>query len=98
MKKPQALRTVTIIMASLLIVTISSFFFYRESKMEIETVSIDSPAAIAVDTKNMDILYQKNAESPRSIASLTKLLLVYAAVTESAQLSPMKRKEFWNTY
>ncbi|MDT2469364.1 D-alanyl-D-alanine carboxypeptidase [Enterococcus avium] len=82
MKKPQALRTVTIIMASLLIVTISSFFFYRESKMEIETVSIDSPAAIAVDTKNMDILYQKNAESPRSIASLTKLLLVYVVMDQ----------------
>ena len=82
MKKKTTLRTVTIFIASLLIVTISLFFFYRESKTEMNTVDIDSPSAIAVDSRNMQIIYEKDAKTPKSVASLTKLLLVYVVMDQ----------------
>ena len=54
------------------------------------TVSpIDAKAAIIYDLATGEILYEKNADAQLPLASLTKLLTVYAALTELSPQTPI---------
>ena len=52
-------------------------------------ISIDAKAAIVYDLATGETLYAKNADAQLPLASLTKLLTVYAAFTELAPTTPI---------
>jgi D-alanyl-D-alanine carboxypeptidase (penicillin-binding protein 5/6) len=52
-------------------------------------VPVDAKAAIVYDVTTKQILYAKNADSQLPLASLTKLLTVYAALSELAPTTPI---------
>lgn len=52
-------------------------------------VSIDAKAAIIYDVTTKQILYAKNADAQLPLASLTKLLTVYAALAELSPTTPI---------
>jgi D-alanyl-D-alanine carboxypeptidase len=52
-------------------------------------VAIEAKAAIVYDLATGQVLYAKNAEAQLPLASLTKLLTVYAAVTELSPQTPI---------
>lgn len=54
-----------------------------------DSVKISGKAAIVYDLTNGDILYQKNAEAQLPLASLTKLLTLYAAAEALGEKSPV---------
>ncbi len=52
-------------------------------------ISIDAKAAVVYDLTTKQILYAKNADAQLPLASLTKLLTVYAALSELAPTTPI---------
>ena len=53
------------------------------------TVSIEARAAVVYDLATGEILYSKNADAQLPLASLTKLLTVYAALSELSPTTPI---------
>lgn len=52
-------------------------------------VSVEAKAAVVYDLTTKQILYAKNADAQLPLASLTKLLTVYAALSELAPTTPI---------
>jgi D-alanyl-D-alanine carboxypeptidase len=55
----------------------------------LQTVSVEAKAAIVYDLATGDVLYAKNADAQLPLASLTKLLTVYAALSELSPNTPI---------
>ena len=72
-----------IILLNIILVTvvIISIFNYKLSfKEEVVPVSISSEAAIVMDVKTKEVLFQKNAHSAKLTASICKVLTAYTAI------------------
>ena len=52
-------------------------------------ITIDAKAAIVYDLATRKVLYEKNADAQLPLASLTKLLTVYAALSEFSPTTPI---------
>lgn len=64
----------------ILFIAINSLIINGEGKRvlhNLTTPTINASSAIAIDSSNMQVTYEKDSKTPKSIASLSKVLLVY---------------------